>query len=165
MEKRTVLFVDDEEKILRSLKRVFVGEPYKTLFVNSGKLALDILKKKQVHVIITDIRMPGMDGHELLKTVKNKYPNVIRLVLSGYSDKDTLLHAINQGEIFRYITKPWKLNEELKTIVRQAIEFFDLHSERESLLNFIEKMAEEPDLEKVDFRYAVKMLISARDKR
>ena len=164
MEKRTVLFVDDEEKILRSLKRVFDGEPYKTLFVNSGRLALDILKKKQVQVIITDIRMPEMDGHELLKTVKNKYPNVIRLVLSGYSDKGTLLNAINQGEIFRYITKPWKLNEELKTIVRQAIEFFDLHSERESLLNFIEKMVEEPDLEKVDFRYAVKMLISARDK-
>ncbi len=164
MKQRTVLFVDDEEKILRSLKRVFVNEPYKTLFANSGKEALDIIQQEQVHVIVTDIRMPEMDGLELLKTVKNKYPHIIRLVLSAYSDRETLLLAINHGEIFRYITKPWKLNEELKTIVRQAIEFYDLHSERENLLDFIEKIAKKTDPEKIDLRFAVRMLVLARNK-
>ncbi len=164
MEKRTVLFVDDDEKILKSLKRTLADEPYKTLFAESGKEALKILQKKQVHVIVTDMRMPEMDGLELLKILKNKHPHVIRLVLSAYSDKDTLLAAINHGEIFRYITKPWKLNEELRTIVRQAIEFYDLHSERESLMSFIEKMAEKTNPEKIDFHFAIKMLISARNK-
>lgn len=164
MEKRTVLFVDDEEKILKSLKRSLTDEPYETLFAESGKEALEILQQKQVHVIVIDIRMPEMDGLELLKIVKNEYPHVIRLVLSAYSDKDTLLAAINHGEIFRYITKPWKFNEELRTIIRQAIEFYDLHSERESLVSFIEKMAEKTNPDKIDIRFAVKMLISARNK-
>ncbi len=125
MENRTVLFVDDEEKLLHSLKRGFLDEPYNTLFANSGKEALEILEKKEVHVLVTDMRMPEMDGLELLKIVKERYPDIIRMVLSGYTQVSTLLTAINQGEIYKYITKPWKLEEEFKPSIREAIEFYE----------------------------------------
>jgi CheY-like chemotaxis protein len=122
MEKRTVLFVDDEEKVLASLKRGLLDEPYESLFANSGKEALEILEQSQVHVIVTDMRMPEMGGLELLRTVKEEYPHIIRMVLSGYTQVTTLLTAINQGEIFRFITKPWKLEEDFKPAVREAVE-------------------------------------------
>ncbi|MGB2864293.1 MAG: response regulator [Sedimentisphaerales bacterium] len=130
MEKKTVLFVDDEEKILTSLKRGLIDEPYKTLFASSGKEALEILQRNQVHVIVTDMRMPEMGGLELLKAVKEEYPNVIRMVLSGYTQVSTLLTAINQGEIFRFITKPWKLEEEFKPAIREAVEYYDFQYQR-----------------------------------
>jgi len=130
MEKKTVLFVDDEEKILASLKRGLLDEPYKTLFASSGKKALEILERNQVHVIVTDMRMPEMSGLELLKAAKKEYPNVIRMVLSGYTQISTLLTAINQGEIFRFITKPWKLEEEFKPAIREAAEYYDFQNQR-----------------------------------
>ena len=106
MEKRTMLFVDDEEKILKSLQRGPLDEPYNTLFASSGKEALEILKQKEVHIIVTDMRMPEMSGLELLRIVKQEYPNIVRMVLSGYTQVTTLLTAINQGEIFKFITNP-----------------------------------------------------------
>lgn len=130
MEKKTVLFVDDEEKILASLKRGLIDEPYKTLFASSGKKALEILQQNQVHVIVTDMRMPEMGGLELLRAVKEEYPNIIRMVLSGYTQVSTLLTAINQGEIFRFITKPWKLEEEFKPAVRDAVKYYDFQNQR-----------------------------------
>ncbi|MBW7991639.1 MAG: response regulator [Planctomycetes bacterium] len=132
MEKRTVLFVDDEEKMLTSLKRGLLDEPYKTLFANSGKEALEILQRNPVHVIVTDMRMPEMGGLDLLRTVKAEYPNIIRMVLSGYTQVSTLLTAINQGEIFRFITKPWKLEEEFKPAILEALEYYDFQSQRNS---------------------------------
>jgi len=130
MEKKTVLFVDDEEKVLASLKRGLLDEPYETLFASSAKEALEILQKSPVHVIVTDMRMPEMGGLQLLMTVKEKYPNVIRMVLSGYTQVSTLLTAINQGEIFRFITKPWKLEEDFRPAVRKAIEYYDFQNQR-----------------------------------
>ena len=133
MEKRTVLFVDDNQSVLTSLERGLLDEPYKTLFATSGKKAIEILEKKEVHVIVTDMRMPEMSGLELLKIVKEKYPRIVRLVLSGYAQITTLLTAINQGEIFKYITKPWKLEEEFKLVVQQAIDYYNLQDERDKL--------------------------------
>ena len=133
MEKRTVLFVDDEERILRSLERGLLDEPYNRLFAKSGRKALEILQQEEVHVIVVDMRMPEMSGLELLRIVKEEYPHIIRLVLSAFTQITTLLTAINQGEIFRYITKPWRLEEEFKPTIRQALEYYDLHKERDSL--------------------------------
>jgi len=164
MEKRTVLFVDDEEKILRSLKRGLTDEPYNSLFAKSGKEALEILKREEVHVIVTDMRMPEMSGLELLRIVKKEYPHIIRLILSGYTDIDTLLAAINQGEIFRFITKPWKIDEELKTTIQQAIEFYYLHSEREMLMGFVEQLIEGTKPEKINVEF-IQVLISIRKRR
>lgn len=161
MEKRTVLFVDDEEKILRSLKRGLTGEPYKALFANSGHEALEILRQNEVHVLVADLRMPEMDGFELLEVVKKEYPHIIRLVLSGYAEIDNLLKAINQGQIFRFIPKPWKSSEELKTTIRQAIEYYDLHSEREMLMTFFEQLVYGAEPEEVNLRL-IQTLMSKR---
>ena len=139
MERRTILFVDDEEKILRSLQRGLMDEPYDLLFANSGKEALQILSEHEVHVIVTDMRMPEMSGLELLRAVKEKYPKIVRLVLSGYTQVTTLLTAINQGEIFKFITKPWKLEEEFISVLRQAVEYYNLRDERDRLLQEVQK--------------------------
>ena len=138
MEKKTILFVDDEEKLLRSLKRGLMDEPYNTLFASSGKEALEILHDNEVHVLVTDMRMPEMGGLELLRIVKEESPHIIRMVLSGYTQITTLLTAINDGEVYKFITKPWKLEEEFKPAMRQAIEYYDLHNERDRLAAEVE---------------------------
>ena len=94
MEKRTVLFVDDEEKILVSLKRCLMGEPYETLFAGSGKEALEILQQNYVKVIVTDMCMPEMGGLKILRAVKEEYPHIVRIVLSGYTET-----LISGGEV------------------------------------------------------------------
>ncbi len=126
MEEKTVLFVDDEEKLLNSLRRGLFDEPYHTLFANSGKKALEILEHNEVHVLVTDMRMPEMGGLDLLKIVKEQYPRIVRMVLSGYTQVTTLLTAINQGEIYKFVTKPWKLEEEFKPSIREAIEYYEV---------------------------------------
>ena len=130
MEKRTVLFVDDEARVLSCLKGGLLDEPYKTLFAGSGKEALEILEQNEVQVIVTDMRMPDMGGLELLKIVKKDYHHIIRMVLSGNADIQTLLTAINQGEIFRFITKPWDFKKEFKPAVREAIEYYNFKNQR-----------------------------------
>jgi DNA-binding NtrC family response regulator len=126
MEQRTVLFVDDDEQLLACIARIVATEPYESLFARSGQEALAILAREQVHVLVTDMRMPVMKGLELLKTVKQRYPAVVRVVLSGDSEIDTLMGAINEGKIAKFIPKPWNSSEELTTIIREAIEFHDL---------------------------------------
>ena len=125
MEKRTVLFVDDEENILKSLRRGLIDEPYSKLFANSGREALEILREKEVHVVVTDMRMPEMSGLDLLRSIKKDYPKITRMVLSGYTQVSTLLTAINEGEIFKFITKPWSLEEEFKPAILKAIEHYE----------------------------------------
>ena len=140
MEARTILFVDDEKNVLTSLQRGMMDEPYNLLFAESAKQALEILEKNEVHVIVTDMRMPEMGGLELLKIVKEKYPHIVRLVLSGYTQATTLLTAINQGAIFKFITKPWKLEEEFKGIIHQAVEYYNLRAERDQLAKEFSEM-------------------------
>ena len=138
MQSRTVLLVDDEIEILRSLERLFRKEPYQLAFAQSGQKALSILENKTVHVIVTDLGMPEMDGLTLLNLVQARYPGIIRLVFSAHGDRNTILKAINKGNIFRYIIKPWD-NIEIKLIVRQAIEQFNLEQERRDLLRKLEE--------------------------
>jgi two-component system response regulator HupR/HoxA len=131
--KRTVLFVDDEETILRSLKRYLLDEPYNKLFAMSGREALEILKKEKVHVVVTDIRMPGMDGLELLKIVKEMYPQIVNMVLSGYADLGVILQAIDQGNVFKFILKPWNPQENFNKVILEAIDRYNLQSECDSV--------------------------------
>ena len=138
MEERTVLFVDDERDLLNSLKRLLRSESYQSIFAQSGQEALDLLERKRVDVIITDLGMPEMDGMTLLKQVKEKYPDIIRLILSGQSDSDSIFNAINKGNIYQYILKPWD-NKDLKLTVRQAIDLFNLQQERRDLLKKLEE--------------------------
>jgi two-component system, NtrC family, response regulator HupR/HoxA len=126
MKTRTVLFVDDEERILKSIKRITYNKPFESLFAISGSKALEMLEQNpHVAVLVTDMRMPEMTGLELLRTCKAQYPNIVRIVLSGYSHITTLLTAINQGEIFRYILKPWENEEELMDAVNAGFEHYE----------------------------------------
>jgi two-component system response regulator HupR/HoxA len=132
-EKRTILFVDDEVRLLRSLEQAMLDEPHHLLFAESGADALKLLEENEVHVIVTDMCMPEMSGLDLLKIVKERYPHIVRVVLSGYTQVTTLLVAINQGEIFRFIPKPWKMEKEFKGVIEQAIEYYNLQAERDRL--------------------------------
>jgi len=138
MENRTILFVDDESYILNSLGRLIRSEPYHSLFAGSGKEALDILEGEIVHVIVTDIGMPDMDGFTLLRLVNKKNPDIIPVVLSVNAKIDAVLKAINEGSVYRYIIKPWN-NTELKGVIRQAVNLFDLEEAKRALLKRLEE--------------------------
>jgi len=112
----SVLLVDDEQSICRALKRTFRKSPYTVYQVNSGDQALELLKKTEVDVIISDQRMPGMNGTELLTIVKEQYPSVGRVMLSGQCDFSSLTHAVNEANIFRFMEKPWNDEELLNTV-------------------------------------------------
>lgn len=135
---RKILFVDDEQQVLNSLKRELRKEPYQKLFANSPFEAIEILKMEKVHVIVSDMRMPQMTGLELLKLVKKEYPDVIRIVLSGYTQFSTILSAINSGDIFRYITKPWKFEEDFLPTIRQAILMYNDNEKVKERINDFE---------------------------
>lgn len=150
MEKRAVLFVDDEPNILSSLKRFLAEEPYVIFTAGSAKEALAILEHNEIHVIVADIKMPVMSGVELLEIVRERFPYVIRLVLSGSIDINNVLDAINKGVILRFITKPWGSEDELKIVILQAIEYYDLHSDREMLLGYLEKLADKNGPEEIN---------------
>ena len=127
-ENYSVLFVDDEIHILSSLRRGLLDEEYTCHFAESGMKAIEILESKKVHVIITDMRMPEMNGLELLKHVESNYPEIIKLVLSGYTQLTQVLATINQVDIFNFITKPWSIDE-LIIIVRKALDHYILLEE------------------------------------
>ncbi len=116
--KPTLLFVDDEQRILRSLKLLFARD-YQVLATTSGADALNILRKQKVHVLICDQRMPHMSGVEVLRAAREVSPDTMRLLLTGYADVDAVIGSINEGEIFRYIAKPWN-QEEIRSIVAGA---------------------------------------------
>jgi CheY-like chemotaxis protein len=109
IEKRVVLFVDDDVIVLQSLERGLMDESYNKLFAKTCKEALEILQQEEVHVIVTDMCMPEMTGLELLRNAKQKHPDIIGIVLSGYEQDTDLKTAVDQGDIFRLINKPWKL--------------------------------------------------------
>lgn len=106
----TLLLVDDEPSILRALERELSNDGYHVFTANSGEEALVLLSQEEVQVIISDQRMPFMTGSELLSQVKKRYPDTIRMVLSGYADFDAVVDAINNGTIYKFLNKPWDSN-------------------------------------------------------
>lgn len=117
-----LMLVDDEENILRSLQRILRKEPYELETATSGEAALSMMEEQKFDLVISDARMPGMDGPTLLAKIKKKWPYCIRILLTGYADVTSTIKAINEGQIYRYISKPWD-DEELKLIIRQALAF------------------------------------------
>ena len=107
---RTLLLVDDEINILSSLKRLLRRDGYNILQANSGQEGLDLLARNSVDVIVSDQRMPGMTGVEFLREVKKFYPDTVRIVLSGYTELQSVTDAINEGAIYKFLTKPWEDN-------------------------------------------------------
>jgi response regulator RpfG family c-di-GMP phosphodiesterase len=128
----TLLFVDDEPGILSSLRRLFRPHGYRIFIADGAAAGLKILESDDVDLVISDMRMPEMDGATFLKEVRDRWPDVMRLLLTGYSDMTSTVMAINQGEIYRYISKPWDDNE-IVTVVREAIERQNLKLENQRL--------------------------------
>ena len=114
----TILCVDDEPRITSALKALFRRE-YNVLIANSGQEALDLLADNEVNVLVSDQRMPGMLGSELLTQVSRAYPQTIRILLTGFMDRQAIVDSINDGEVYRFINKPWD-NFEMKEVVAEA---------------------------------------------
>jgi response regulator RpfG family c-di-GMP phosphodiesterase len=125
-----VLLVDDEESILNSLRRLLRSQPYDVILANSGAQALKVMAQQPIDLVMTDARMPTMDGATLLAETHRLHPSTMRILLTGYADLTMIIKAINEGQIHRYISKPWN-DEEMLLTLRQSLAH--QHSERERL--------------------------------
>jgi two-component system NtrC family sensor kinase len=128
-----ILCIDDEQNVLRSLTRLFLDDPYEILTAPSGAEGLLILAQSgNVPVVISDYRMPGMNGVEFLSEVRKRWPDTVRIVLSGYADTGAIVSAINEGQIYRFVAKPWN-DDELRVTVANALERYELGRENHEL--------------------------------
>ena len=134
--KITILYVDDEENNLTSFKATFRIR-YNVITALSGDEALKILETKPAELIITDQRMPNMTGIEFLEKVLEKYPDPMRLLLTGYADMSAVIDSVNKGKIFHYLTKPWN-EEEVEKTLKRALEAYD---EKQKMKEMNEKLA------------------------
>ena len=138
----TLLLVDDEASILSSLRRLLRPAGYTIHTAESGQAGLDILEREPVDLVVSDMRMPEMDGAQFLEQVRNRWPATMRILLTGYADVSSTIDAINRGEIYRYISKPWDDNQ-LTLTVRDALESRRLRSENARLLALTKAQNEE----------------------
>lgn len=122
---RTLLLVDDEVNISIALKRLLRRDGYCILTATSGMEGLELLATHPVEVVVSDQRMPGMSGAEFLRRVKKLYPDTIRMMLSGYTDLKSVTDAINEGSIYKFMTKPWE-DEQIRELVREAFQWYEL---------------------------------------
>lgn len=127
-----VLCVDDEVNILNALKRLLRKEPYRLLTAGSAKEGLKLISEEHPQVVICDQRMPEMDGATFLRQVKETYPDVIRITLTGFTDVDSIREAVNQGYIFKFLLKPWN-DENLILEIRQALRQYELSAANREL--------------------------------
>jgi len=132
MKIRRLLLVDDEENVLKSLLRLLQGDNYEIFTASNGKEGLELIIKNKFQIVISDYRMPEMNGAEFLKQVRKISPDTIRLILTGYADIDIAVSAINEGHVYKFITKPWD-GDLLKVTVKRALDFYDLIQEKEEL--------------------------------
>jgi response regulator RpfG family c-di-GMP phosphodiesterase len=135
---RTLLLVDDEENILRALTRVFRRDGYNLLTATSGAAGLDLLAQHAVGVVISDQRMPEMNGVEFLNHVKKQQPDTLRIVLSGYTELKSITDAINQGAVYKFLTKPWE-DDLLRMNVDEAFAHYELRAENRRLSAELQK--------------------------
>ncbi len=140
--KHTVLLVDDEESILNSLKRLLRREGYQLLTASSGAEGLKALEGNNVHLVMTDQRMPQMSGTEFLATVKERYPDVLRVILTGYTDVDSITESVNRGHVYKFFLKPWN-DQSLKLEIKNALEQYDLIQANRGLHGKVMKQNEE----------------------
>jgi len=153
----TLLFVDDEPNILNALKRLFRPHGYRLLAAESSEQGLQLLEETEVDLVICDMRMPQMDGARFLEAVRQRWPGTLRFLLTGYSDISSTIVAVNRGEIYRYISKPW-LDDEVILQVRQGLELRELTREKARL----EKLTRAQNLELAAFNADLEKLVAER---
>ncbi len=138
-----ILCVDDERNVLRSIERLFLDDDYDILTATSGDEGLEILAEvNPIQIVISDYRMPGMNGVDFLREVCERWPDTVRIVLSGYADTAAIVSAINEGRIYKFIPKPWN-DDELKVTISNAIERYNLHEKNMELTEELKKKNEE----------------------
>mgnify|MGYP001130177048 CR=1 FL=1 len=134
-----ILCVDDETNVLKSLRRLFLDENYEVLTAETGPEGIEILKNTAtVQLVISDYRMPGMNGVDFLRQVYEQWPDTIRIVLSGYADTAVVVEAVNDGHIYKFIPKPWNDND-LKATISNALERYFLYKRNRELAEKLKK--------------------------
>lgn len=138
-----ILCVDDERNVLKALRRLFMDEDYEVIIAESGEEGLEILAEQEdVCLVMSDYRMPQMNGVEFLHKVYERWPDTLRVVLSGYADTAAVVEAINQGQIYKFIPKPWN-DEELLTSIKTALEHQALQRENSLLSRDLQQKNDE----------------------
>jgi DNA-binding NtrC family response regulator len=137
-----ILFVDDEEHILSALIRTLLDEPYDVVTASSAERALQIIEEQPFQVVVSDERMPGMDGATFLSILRERCPQTIRMMLTGHASVEATMQAVNNGEIYRFFTKPWD-DGSIKLALRSAVEKFDLEDENRRLLKTVKRQSQE----------------------
>lgn len=142
---KRILFVDDETQILRSITRLFMDTEYEVLTAESGADALDILEAEQVDVIVSDMKMPKMTGYELLSQVKKRFPNIVRIILSGFSDERIVFDALQKNIAKLYILKPWE-NTVLINTIEKVFQIENVLRNNEKVLKLVNNAEELPTI-------------------
>ncbi len=138
-----ILFVDDERNVLKAIERLFMDDDYEILTANSGEEGLSVIEREYpVHVVISDYKMLGMNGVEFLGQVFRKWPDTVRIVFSGYADTASIVEAINEGQIYKFIPKPWN-DDDLKITISNSIEWYSLNKKNLNLANELKAKNEE----------------------
>lgn len=135
-----ILLVDDESNVLSALKRALFDEPLEIVTAAGGEQALEIMAEKRFKLVISDERMAGMQGSELLSLVRQYYPDTVRIMLTGHATLEAAMKAVNDGEIYRFFSKPWN-DHDLIFAIRSAIDKFDLEAENRRLLETVMKQS------------------------
>nr|WP_320192178.1 response regulator [uncultured Desulfobacter sp.] len=130
--KHTILCVDDEQQILAALKRLLRKENFDLLTAKNGEEGLKIMASRDIHLVISDHRMPEMSGISFLSKVRETYPDTIRILLTGYTEIDSIKASINEGHVYKFLLKPWN-DDDLKQEIRKALERYDLIQSNQSL--------------------------------
>ena len=130
-EKISILYIDDEAHNLTAFKANFRND-YQVFTAETAFEGLEILKKEKVHILITDQRMPKMTGIQFLESVIQQFPDPIRMILTGYSDIEAVMDAINKGQVYRYLLKPFEIND-LKITINNAYEVYKLKEDNQKL--------------------------------
>lgn len=130
----SVLFVDDEQNVLSAIRRMLFDEPYEKRFAAGADEALAMLKADPACVIVSDMRMPGIDGVTFLEQSRTILPHAVRIILSGQADLRSVMEAINRGGIWRFISKPWS-DDDMKCAIRNALDLFTVNHERRCLFD------------------------------
>src|SRR5438477_7873051 len=138
--RHTLLIVDDEEFVRNALARALRNEEFDVISADGPKAAWDAITTQPVDVVLSDFKMPRMNGLELLQRVREEYPDTIRIMLTGHADVDTVIGAVNGGEVYRFLTKPWN-DEELKLVLRLAVAHLDSMRENRRLTAIVSKQA------------------------
>ncbi|MDB5302375.1 MAG: histidine kinase,Response regulator receiver domain proteinhistidine kinase, partial [Phycisphaerales bacterium] len=150
--RHTILVVDDEPDVVKSVQDLLRLD-YRVLGTTRARDAMEIMRREDVHVVMTDQRMPEMTGVEFLGQLRSQHPDAVRLLFTGYADIRAVIDAINEGSVFRYITKPWD-PDELEATIRQAVERYDLAVERKELLKTLQDKNNELEQANAQLKHA-----------